>query len=411
MDGPANFSLPDDPVAPATELAAAKPVTPEVKPLYPSAAAAPTQSGPEGIRFDFNQGAACSCRPGPRANGGSGCATSTPATSCSRARTRAPSSSSSKRLFVRFRVEVWSMDDGGRGTAPGADPRLRRARPRRPDPVSRRHAGRHPGLVSLRCPLRRGARLPADLRDVRPDHPAAARRLSRCDFVTHEELAEQKLAETLYATYRLGLFFDDTENVYQPTDFRHVGLHRTAGYILGVDPTEEAPRAGAAGREPADRRAVCLHRRAELDAVQVLEEPGWLARGGRVPQGQRLPGDLHRPEAGARHRPGLEPHSARRRGPDRRPSADRAGTLAAPCRVLRRPEQRTVVAGLGGGLPGGADQRLHPSDQRVHDAVPGDQLARLQQLLERSAPCGSITRTSCGARAMPARRASSSARG
>lgn len=28
----------------------------------------------------------------------------------------------------------------------------------------------------------------------------------------------------------------------QPTDFRHVGLHRTAGYILGVDPTEEPPR-------------------------------------------------------------------------------------------------------------------------------------------------------------------------
>ena len=67
MDGPANFSLPDDPVAPATELAAAKPVTPEVKPLYPSAAAAPTQSGPEGIRFDFNQGAAC-CLP-PRTEG------------------------------------------------------------------------------------------------------------------------------------------------------------------------------------------------------------------------------------------------------------------------------------------------------------------------------------------------------
>ena len=31
-------------------------------------------------------------------------------------------------------------------------------------------------------------------------------------------------------------------NDWQPTDFRLVGLHRTAGYILGVDPTEEAPR-------------------------------------------------------------------------------------------------------------------------------------------------------------------------
>jgi autotransporter strand-loop-strand O-heptosyltransferase len=48
--------------------------------------------------------------------------------------------------------------------------------------------------------------------------------------------------ERYYATYSLGLFFDDKQLVYQPCDFRHVGLHRTAGYILGVDPTEVAPR-------------------------------------------------------------------------------------------------------------------------------------------------------------------------
>jgi autotransporter strand-loop-strand O-heptosyltransferase len=45
-----------------------------------------------------------------------------------------------------------------------------------------------------------------------------------------------------YATYYLGLFFDDKDFVWQPSDFRHVGLHRTAGYILGVDPTEVPPR-------------------------------------------------------------------------------------------------------------------------------------------------------------------------
>ena len=61
-------------------------------------------------------------------------------------------------------------------------------------------------------------------------------------FVTHEEVVDQKLAETAYATYCLGLFFDDVENIWQPTDFRLVGLHRTAGYILGVDPSEEPPR-------------------------------------------------------------------------------------------------------------------------------------------------------------------------
>ena len=38
------------------------------------------------------------------------------------------------------------------------------------------------------------------------------------------------------------MFFDDKGSVHQPCDFRHVGLHRTAGYILGVDPTEVPPR-------------------------------------------------------------------------------------------------------------------------------------------------------------------------
>jgi autotransporter strand-loop-strand O-heptosyltransferase len=61
-------------------------------------------------------------------------------------------------------------------------------------------------------------------------------------MVTHEEMVAGKLAETFYATYSVGLFFDDVDHLWQPTDFRLVGLHRTAGYILGVDPAEVAPR-------------------------------------------------------------------------------------------------------------------------------------------------------------------------
>ena len=47
--------------------------------------------------------------------------------------------------------------------------------------------------------------------------------------------------ERYYATYRIGLFFDDDATIFQPCDFRLVGLHRTAGYILGVDSTERRP--------------------------------------------------------------------------------------------------------------------------------------------------------------------------
>ncbi|WP_298352899.1 autotransporter strand-loop-strand O-heptosyltransferase [Rhodoblastus sp.] len=49
-------------------------------------------------------------------------------------------------------------------------------------------------------------------------------------------------AEDYYATYRVGLFFNDVERIHQPVDFRHVGLHKTAAYILGLDPAEAPPR-------------------------------------------------------------------------------------------------------------------------------------------------------------------------
>ena len=39
----------------------------------------------------------------------------------------------------------------------------------------------------------------------------------------------------------MGLFFRGDVD-HQPIDFRYIGLHRTAGYILGVDPADEPPR-------------------------------------------------------------------------------------------------------------------------------------------------------------------------
>ncbi|MBN3761288.1 autotransporter strand-loop-strand O-heptosyltransferase [Burkholderia sp. Ac-20365] len=47
--------------------------------------------------------------------------------------------------------------------------------------------------------------------------------------------------QDFYATYRVGLFFTDEERNHQPSDFRMVGLHKTAAYILDVDTEEERP--------------------------------------------------------------------------------------------------------------------------------------------------------------------------
>lgn len=61
-----------------------------------------------------------------------------------------------------------------------------------------------------------------------------------------------------YATYRVGLFYTDVERIHQPMDFRHVGLHRTAAFILGVDQTEAPPRLAVEdeGRPIADKYVV-----------------------------------------------------------------------------------------------------------------------------------------------------------
>ena len=140
---------------------------------------------------------------------------------------------SSKRWFVRFRVEVW--DDAEQLV-------LRHDYDARDRPVLMMfpvgtlgdtlawfpYAARFAAVHGCRLTCAMSELIIPLFRDAYP----------HVTFLTHEEVD----ASEYYASYTLGLFFDDVDTVWQPTDFRLVGLHRTAGYILGVDPTEEAPR-------------------------------------------------------------------------------------------------------------------------------------------------------------------------
>ena len=215
-----------------------------VKPPYPAPASVPTQLGPEDIRFDFNLGARVLL----------------PSRSAGLWRVRLKDLdtgnilfqsenkgalvNSAKRWFVRFRLEIWSLDEARTGEprpvlSHDYDASEREVLIQFPIgtlgnilawfPYAVRFAQAHPGC-RVTCAM--SDRLIPLLRDA---HPAIR-------FATHEEVVAEHLAERVYASYCLGLFFDDTACDWQPTDFRHVGLHRTAGYILGVDPAEEAPR-------------------------------------------------------------------------------------------------------------------------------------------------------------------------
>ena len=235
---PAPAAEPTSPVASGAAAVA--------KPAYPPPARVPTQLGPEGIRFDFNLG--CRVLLPSRVDGGG----------LWRVRLRDLDSgnvlfesenrgalvTSTKRWFVRFGVEVWSLDDGAGGPARPVltheyDASGREVLVHFPVgtlgdilawfPYAARFTQAHPGC-RVTCALS-----PLIIPLLRDTYPGMR-------LVTHEEVEEERLAERAYASYHLGLFFDDAAGDWQPTDFRHVGLHKTAAYILGVDPTEEAPR-------------------------------------------------------------------------------------------------------------------------------------------------------------------------
>jgi autotransporter strand-loop-strand O-heptosyltransferase len=61
-----------------------------------------------------------------------------------------------------------------------------------------------------------------------------------------------------YATYKVGLFFADPERNYQPIDFRYTGLHRVAAYILGVDPGEAPPHLNLSTPKRIKEPYVCI---------------------------------------------------------------------------------------------------------------------------------------------------------
>ena len=216
---------------------------PQVKSAYPPPADKPTQAGPEGIFFDFNQG--CRVLLPSREHG------------FWRARLRDLDTGnilfesenkgamirSSKRWCVRFSIEVWSIEEGQAEprlvlnheyNAAGRDVLIQFPVGTLGDSLAwfsyaARFGERHPGC-RVSCAM--SPLIIALVRDAYPD----------IRFVTPEEVATQKIAEAAYATYSLGLFFGDVGCEYQPTDFRFVGLHRTAAHILGVDLEEKPPR-------------------------------------------------------------------------------------------------------------------------------------------------------------------------
>ena len=215
----------------SASAAQARPPGDAPKPAYPPAAPVPTQPGAKGLRFDFNDG----CRiVVPESDHPWRVRISDLDTGNILYETelKAGRVSSTKRYYVRFRVEAWQQ-----GENLLRHDYLAEGRPvliNFPVGTLGDTLGWFPYAIKFRdkhrCQLTcaMAERLIPLFKPFYPD----------ITFVGHDGVE----AERYYATYSIGLFFDDKDCVYQPADFRFVGLHRTAGYILGVDPTEMPPK-------------------------------------------------------------------------------------------------------------------------------------------------------------------------
>jgi autotransporter strand-loop-strand O-heptosyltransferase len=232
---------------------------------YPAPAGLPTQEGPKGIRFDFNDG----CRvalPDAAEPWKVRLSDLDTGNILYETEIKAGRINSSKRYYVRIRIDVWQHGESVLVHEYSASER--NVLVQFPVGTLGDTVGWLPYAIKFKehhnCKLTCGIaeKLIPLFEGAYPD----------IKFVPHETVEPEKY----YATYSMGLFFDDKDFMFQPCDFRYVGLHRTAGYILGVDPTEKPPRIALADdSRPIAEPYVCIAAQSTTQAKYWNNPNGW----------------------------------------------------------------------------------------------------------------------------------------
>ena len=236
---------------------------PGSRPAYPAPAKTPTLVGPEMLRYDFNFGARVLVPKGAWRVQIRDLDTGNILFETNKGGVFVQSA---KRYFVRFRIEAWK--DGTSVLRHDYNASGRDVLVQFPVGTLGDTLGWFP--YAVRFQEQNGCRLTCAMseliiplfRDAYPD----------IEFVTHEQVDPDRY----YATYSIGLFFDDADNVWQPCDFRFVGLHRTAGYILGVDPEEFPPRIALEDHSrPIAEPYVCIAAQSSTQCKYWNNPTGW----------------------------------------------------------------------------------------------------------------------------------------
>jgi autotransporter strand-loop-strand O-heptosyltransferase len=267
---------PAPPVAPAPQTVSAPPpaAAASASPVSAEGVAAnlaelPTQQGPKGIRFDFNDG----CRVVlPEAEHPWRVRLSDLDTGNILFDTelKAGRVNSTKRYYVRFRLEVWQQGESvfvHEYSAADRDVLVRFPVDTLGDPLGWfPYAVKFKAQHGCRLTCTMSSKMIALLQDSYPD----------ITFITEKETVPERYyaSYTIAVYYQGGLMYDHKDCV--PCDFRRVGLHRAAGYILGVDPREEPPRIVPPNdTRPIAEPYVCIAVQSTLQSKYWNNPTGW----------------------------------------------------------------------------------------------------------------------------------------
>ncbi|MCX4151051.1 MULTISPECIES: autotransporter strand-loop-strand O-heptosyltransferase [Paraburkholderia] len=223
-----------------------------------------TQQGPDGIRYDFNDGCRVSV---PEGNWRVEMRDSSSDYVLYRMPLNNSGVSTNKKFFVPFGIRVWKDD----ALVFEHNLSLKGKKVLIQFPVGTLgdliawfpYAVRFEQIHGCKLTCSMGAPIIALFKGTYPS----------IEFRTPEEVNTAEF----YATYNIGLFFNDVENRLQPIDFRHAGLHRTAAYILGVDTAEEPPKLDLPdAHRPIPEKYVCIAVNASTQCKYWNYPGGWL---------------------------------------------------------------------------------------------------------------------------------------
>ena len=260
---PASKEQPASSAAPAP----AAPAKPKQKPIYGEVPAIPTMDAVEGIKFDFNHGIRVLF---PRNGKNYRVVFSDIDTGIILyAADTVPGAfvTSVKKFFIRFRLQIYNV--GGTEPIFSHDYDAKDKEVMIQLPVST--IGDSIGWFSYveRFQQKHQCKLICVMQDwissiVRDQYP-------NIKFITADETKNYQP----YACYYMGLFFKgDVDN--QPIDFRYIGLHRTAGYILGVDPSDIPPRFNLSAPRQIKEKYVCIAAQSSSQAKYWNNPYGWM---------------------------------------------------------------------------------------------------------------------------------------